>query len=345
MGRVRLLRYDEDLAFTSPRDSLSDLVDQLTFCTSTEFSSDLLTQIHSVGTKDAKKRAKRLAVHVRTALSFVDQALSSRPDVASVAAYYAILNFSKCYLLASPLHTKLDSKLSHGASYHTYSKDSHTLLTESIKLLPKGVIPSLYEVITGEIAPVTMLTMREVYKFILDIGSEWHIATKSHSSVASAHFQCDAAPSGGRIVKATVDTPDACPVSLQSLRAFKSLKGVSGSNNEFVSRPDTHSLSDEAAVAGVLRRHLIYDGNFGHSIMPVCGKKLQMPQELPIILAFYHLSSISRYNPEFMARIQDSRYWPLVVSLQWHALQKYLVLTWSFLQRKNVLVNVDREWF
>lgn len=338
-----MLRYDEDLAFTSPRDSLSDLVDQLTFCTSSEFCSDLLSQVHSVSSKEVRKRGRRLAVHVSTALSFVDQALGSRPDVAAVAAYYAVLNLSKCYLLASAGHTKLDSKLPHGASYHTYSKDSHTLLTEDIKLLPKGVIPSLYEVITGEMSPVVLLKMRDVYSFILDIGSEWQIATNSHSSVATARFSCEAALNGGRVVKATVHPQGSDPVSLQSLRALHSLKRVAGANNEFVSQVDTHSPSDEAAVARVLRRHLIYDGHFGHSIVPICGRKLQMPQEIPIVLAFYHLSSISRYNPEFMARIKDSRYWPLVVSLQWHALQKYLILTWSFLQQKNVLVNVDRS--
>lgn len=341
MGRVRLLRYDDFLSFTSPRDSLSDLVDQLTFCTSTEFSSDLLARIHSVGAADAKKRGKRLAVHVSTALSFVQQALSSGPDVASVAAYYAVLNLSKCYLLATHLHSRLDAKLAHGATYHTYSKDSHSLLTESIKLQPHGVIPSLYEAITGERSPVTALKMRDVYRFIPDIGTEWLIATDTHCSVAGVRFRCEPAPTGGKLVRATVETSDGAQASLQSLRALRSMKRVPAKQNEFVAQVADPTTSDQDAVAQSVRRHLLYDGNLGDAIVPLCNRKLQMPQELPIVLAFYHLSSISRYNPEFMARIKDSRHWPLVVSLQWHALQKYLLLTWSFLQRKNVLVNPD----
>jgi hypothetical protein len=66
-----------------------------------------------------------------------------------------------------------------------------------------------------------------------------------------------------------------------------------------------------------------------------------MFEELPIVLAFFHLSSVVRYKPEFLARLRDSRYWPVLMSMQTHCMNKLLLLFWSYVHRRTILFERD----
>lgn len=345
-NHVRIARYDEDLLFTTPRDSLSDLVDHLRFCTSTAFTSELLQSRHAMAQAHAKPRAKRIGAHMRTALEFIDQALSSRPEVAAVACYYATLNLAKCYLLASPRCSALEGRLLHGLSCPPSAKDSHKLPKEVVQIHPKGVFPTLYEVITGQQLSEQTIRMGDVYPFIADTGVEWRIARRQPLSIAYIGFEVRETRQGGRFAyvsaKARAGTRFTAK-ALQLLRNFK-FRRVRGSASDF--RGPVGSKSDDVTtlLRTQLHRFLLYDSNLTQrdeklAATPLSNGGLLLPQELPLILAFYHLSSVQRYNPEFMAKLKDSVYWPLVLSLQWHGLQKFALLTWSFLQQKNVIVN------
>jgi hypothetical protein len=105
---------------------------------------------HSATAAEASKRARRIALYVRTATDYVDQALSTDRDVAFLPAYYAILNFLKVYILLSREHSRLEANRWHGATYDVYGKDSHGLPTELVTLRSGGAIPLFYEVITGQ---------------------------------------------------------------------------------------------------------------------------------------------------------------------------------------------------
>ena len=59
--------------------------------------------------------------------------------------------------------------------------------------------------------------------------------------------------------------------------------------------------------------------------------RLVIPQELAVLLAFFHLSNVVRYDPERLARLYDSRAVPVLEALRRHGLLTYLTTLWSFL--------------
>lgn len=335
----RIARYDQDLAFSSPRDALSDLVSHLSFCTSAKYSADLIRARHGVAGKDAVARGRRISAHMRTALDFVDQSISSRPEVAAVGCYYAILNLAKCYILASAHWSKLDSRLLHGLAYKTYVKDSHKLPTEELDLHPSGVIPTLYELIVGVSLSKQKVRMGDVYPYILDVGAEWELATGEAGRLASLTFEVRADPQSRRLPWVEVIGPTTHALTARVFPALVGFRKWKGSPNGFAGPPLTHGADEMKVLQSHVRRFLLYDSHTHRSVTPVSGRRLMLPQELPLALAFYHLSSIQRYNPEFMAKLKDSAFWSVVVSLQWHGLQKFALLAWSYLQQRNVLIN------
>jgi YaaC-like Protein len=334
-------RYDEDLAFATPRDSLADLADHLHFCTSLEFARELLIAKHAVAPTEAKSRSQRLTVHVRTALHYLDQALSSRPEVASVACYYAGLNLAKCYILASPLAARMELKMSHGMSYKTYAKDSQKLPTEVIQVQQRGVLPSLYEALTGATMRDQSIKMGDVYPYLLMIGTEWEIATGEKPNLAEIAFDVQVDAMGRQVPVASLRTSDGMGCTLKTIPALAGLgyKKRKGSLSTFYG-PSNHSTVPEVVLLRrSVHRHLLYDYLRPACVTPLSGRALQLPEEVPLLVAFYHLSSIQRYNPEFMTKLKDSKFWPLVLAMQWHGLQRMFLLAWSYLQQKNVTVN------
>jgi hypothetical protein len=111
---------------------------------------------------------------------------------------------------------------------------------------------------------------------------------------------------------------------------------MEGLSNGFAGPPLTHG-ADEMKVHRV--REKVPPVRFAYlSSVTQCPGGVMLPQELPLALAFYHQLNPA-YNPEFMAKLKDSAFWSVVVSLQWHGLQKFALLAWSYLQQRNVLIN------
>ena len=68
----------------------------------------------------------------------------------------------------------------------------------------------------------------------------------------------------------------------------------------------------------------------GYQLVPVAGGKLLLPEELPLICAFYHMSSVVRYDPDTLTKLMGSRCWPMLLALRKHGTYRFLLLFWSF---------------
>ena len=120
-----------------------------------------------------------------------------------------------------------------------------------------------------------------------------------------------------------------------SVRALPVLHGwskVRGDKTGLFRAPDfpvgeTGSLGH---VEDHLRRWLLYHPHWlpydeQHLLQTaVTGGEIRMPEEFPIVLWFFYLSSIVRYRPEFFVGLQDSRFWPVVLAARKHALITFL---------------------
>jgi len=73
-------------------------------------------------------------------------------------------------------------------------------------------------------------------------------------------------------------------------------------------------------------------------LTPVCGR-LEMFEELSLLLAFFHMSNVSRYNPEFLSALRDSRFWPVLLVLKRQGMFDAMQLFWSFMHKKALLLT------
>ena len=139
------------------------------------------------------ERAREVIPYIKVALKYLDQSMCGPKEVGLLPAYYALLNLAKVYVLLGPRRADLPSQQWHGASYKVSSKDSHSLLTEAIELMPKGAIPLFYETITGQKLPfrkkknraTLRLRLGDIYPFVSGITAEYAMMTKSSSRFAS----------------------------------------------------------------------------------------------------------------------------------------------------------------
>ncbi len=67
---------------------------------------------------------------------------------------------------------------------------------------------------------------------------------------------------------------------------------------------------------------------------PLCSKHLLLPEELPIALMFFHMSSVVRYKPEFLERLQQSKHWPVLAVAKRHSLLRVLLLFWAHMHKR-----------
>jgi YaaC-like Protein len=335
LGPVK--RYEADGTFSSALDPLVDLTLHLNFLNARDYVVALLRTAHNVSAKDAAARASSIRSHAQLAAQYAHQIRVSTPDVAFVPCYYAILNLVKVYILFSPQHAQLAANRHHGATYRSGVNRFRNLPTDAIKLEKRGTIPLFYEVITGTPFQAQYIRMAEVYPFIQDVGAEWQLAVRSDRRVFLGHEVAEHS-SGLLAAKFTVVEPTirkAIPVAhLPALRDFSLEKGSKTAYVSTVPLPRSSTVHD-VIVSGLDRRYLYYP-TAGYTVTTRMSTSMRMPEELPLVLAFFHMSSIARYHPERLEKLRASKFWPVVVALQSHGMHKFLMLFWSYLRQANV---------
>lgn len=340
---MELTRYAQQSHLTTSRDPLLDVLVLLEFLTSEEYVSTLLTKKHGIPANSAAQRARRVVAHVRTALEYLEQALDGPAAVAFLPTYYGLLNLIKVYILASAHHSRLNDNRWHGAAYDVYAKQSRSLRTEQVVVHPKGAISLFHEVVTGRpIRRKTVVKLGELYPYILDIGAEWALAGGEPELAIGINFEVATLESGEKSARAFVGEPLNRPMlKLAQLPALTNVVRSPQVDQWWIgNRSYPASTSDDEVLRQHVRSFLLYYPRDGMSIVPVCGSRsVLMFEEFPIVLSFFHLSSVVRYNPELLAKLRDSRYWPVVSSLRYHGLTSFLLLFWSFIQQETIFFH------
>lgn len=330
-------RYKEKYRFLTHLDQIADLMVLVESLTSKAFLIEVLRDRHGLSPASAKDRSKAIAAHIRLALQYVRQCDVRPSGVDFLPLYYAFLNLAKCYILLSPRWNDLRSQRFHGASYDT-TKSSQSLFTEVVKLQPKGAIPLFYEAVTGSPTPgIVPLAMRDVYPYIGDVGTELSVTTGSASGLALLDFETPSEASVKRLVAKVYTERPAIPRG--ALQLFRpGYRRMPSKGKEIFSLRSPDLRDDQTfplAVRSTIRPFLLHHGE-DHYGTPISGGRLLLFEELPILLAFFHMSSVVRYNPEFLERLRDSRHWPMLAAAQRHSLRKFLLLFWSFMVQKSV---------
>ncbi|MDP2951759.1 MAG: hypothetical protein Q8O76_00395, partial [Chloroflexota bacterium] len=130
-------------------------------------------------------------------------------------------------------------------------------------------------------------------------------------------------------------------VDVATLQAFRGLHREAESAARLVS--EWHPKEDTASLQACLRPPMLYEeidqlvGSY--HFVPSSGGKLLLPEELPLLCAFYHMSNVVRYDPDTLIRLMDSKYWPVLLALRRHGTYRFLLLFWSFVNQCSTSIS------
>jgi hypothetical protein len=334
---MRITRYEEIETISTNLDPLTDLVTWLEYYCATDYVVSLLTTRHGVATAAAKTRAQLVRPHARLAMQYIEQALSGPSDVAFLPIYYAILNLLKIYILFGPHYAQLPANRWHGAKYDGYDKASHTLLTEEITVKKGGTLPLFYQTITAQ--PVRRdrsFCLWEIYPCLLDVSAEYQMASGQSAKIVTLVFGKTTVANKERLQVTVVPQPGAAVPKPKELKALVGFQKHTSQPQILFSKP---LVGTPPKIRDHLKPYLLYQHMHGIPACRVSSSHFVFPEEFPIALAFFHLSSVVRYKPEFLARLKDSKFWAVLSTARQHCLLKFLLTFWSFTHKKTLIIT------
>jgi len=344
MQDVKIARYAEDELAISELHQLDDALDIVAFLTAEDFVVAQLLRVHGKTQAQAKALARRISSHAKIADMYARLSLTAPPHISFLPGYYSILNLAKIQSLAGPYSNTFDHHSRwHGATYQTRGRTSRGLFTEEIRIRKGGALALFYRTLMA--SPINsdrVLKLRDIYPLVPGIGSELSIITGSRSPVVEIGFRAEI--NAGRIsaeaIVSTITKDGRRRPYKGTVRQIPCLKGFRkkpGSSNIF-SRVQTVTAGAtiQNALRQIVQTPLIASGPLSH--LSKChrqGSALPFPDEFATALAFFHLASICRYNPEFLDKLSQSKFWPMLLQLRRHGMYYFLISTWSYLIQKN----------
>jgi len=344
MEPIFLSRYPEDKIAVSGLDHLEDSLDVAAFLCATDFIVQNLIDHHGKTEAQAKKLAPRIAAHAKMAGQYSELAIVSRPEVSFLPAYYAVLNIAKVYCLAGSFSNEFSAHTRwHGATYDAHGKASQSILTEKVRVRGGGALALFYKTLTGSaIAGDHLFSMRDIYPVVHGIASELDVVTGKSSPRWGIQFSGERA--GTKIkLEAEVFTVDnnnkrqhyrGAARRIPAIQAFQKKPNANGFFRASVT--DTGARSIDAVARDIVRTEFLGfrpEGCYDYCIEQ--SSALPLTEEFAAALAFFHLSSVCRYNPELMLKFSSSRAWPMLLSLRRHTLSDCLQKCWSFIVKRN----------
>lgn len=351
--KPQMSRYSQTYTVGTNLNPISDLLVFLEYMVCEEYLINTVTPRHNITKSTAKKRVKSIVSHIKVGMQYIKESIALDSELSFLPAYYGILNFMKVYVLLGPYHANLSTQRWHGAIYPVNAKDSQSLLTEQIILKKGGALPLFYKTVTGNSwqAPMT-LKMSDIYPYITGIGAEYRLATQSPNNIKVFIHDTKNHNNKNKVIHTLRFMRNPGSTKRYSKKDFKLMVRHKRDQKDqkdqdlFVCPgiPKNTKTSDNV-FRNQFRPYLIYNtkrhNNKDILYTPLSSKRLLLPEELPIALMFFHMSSIVRYKPEFLYKIKDSRYWPMITAARQHSIYRMLNLFWSYYHQQNLILKLD----
>jgi len=344
MYKNEVHRYEAVNLVTSPLDPIKDVVCWVKGLTSTKYVEELLESKHNLlGPPSVRDRSKIITSFVHLGCEYLEQAEKGPPEISFLPLYYALLNFSKAYIAAGPYCTEISKNRKHGALYPPWT-NARNLDNDTIKILPQGTIPLLYRTLVGEdmfknTSSTLTLKMKDIYPYIFDISAEYKMATGNEPKLIPFRILI---AEGEKTERITAQVSQGYEERLEKINV-KHLQGFDGlhleNENKGILVSDWYEAGNRDSLMSCLRPAMFY----GYLLpaqtvirtviqfVPFCSKRRPLiPEELPLLCAFFHMSNVVRYKPEMLAKLMDSKYLPVLLALRRHGIYRFLLLFWSF---------------
>ena len=334
-------RYSDSDFASSPFDPIVDLLNLFDYVSSTEYLRDTVFPQFSIANSDFKSRSKEVVAHARLGRAYLNQSLESDSDISFLLSYYGILQFVKVCCLLGSYHARVAVERWHGVSYLGNEKVSQSVLSEFIYLKGGGAIPLLYRTLTGVKMPVSKLKIGDLFSYISSVSVEYKLATGRYPRLAILKHEWEPTNRRDRsrsVLRLQRRPGDTSKYNVKNLKVLAGFKQDKQRKDIFLGKVFPKGIQpSEPTFRKQFRTYLIYklqeDGSFRS---PISSARFLLPEEIPLILIFFYMSSVVRYNPRFLSHLKDSKYWPLVCASRQHGLLRVLVLLWSFIHQHNL---------
>jgi len=285
-------------------------------------------------------------------MGFLEQAFSGPAEVSFLPIYYSLQSLAKIVIVLNGKGADIEMKKNrfHGATY--VRKTSYDLLTEEITLKSNGIIALFYLSLVGENWGTSdhKIKMKDIYPFISGISHEYSSIYNKPFSTQPVELKTSGNEVDGFFLELNVAgnlVPNGS--NLRYLKIVKGFRRKSKDNDRaFIGGRKIKAKKGVAkkSLESDIRRILLSTsgetfGNPRAPSTPVSNKRLLLPEEFPILLAFFHLSNVVRYNPEFLVKIKDSKAWSMLLNMRQDSVYRYLVLFWSYLQQEVFIITSD----
>lgn len=337
-----ILRYDKSAFVHTNLNPLEDLSFWIKGLGSIGYVSDILKIAHNIKNRnDIKCRAKTISRHADLAVQFISQGFNGPIETSFLPLYYCLLNLSKIYILCSSKNIELEKNRWHGAICK-FDKNNK-FLKDKIIITKRGTIPLFYEVLTHEkLINKSIIEIKDIYPYIHNISHEYKFIYKKTSKLQSCKFSIIGNQQSNYKINCNL-LGDIIPGALNKIynQILKDFKKI---NDTKYQSKFTFSNKKEAEkqLNNSLKRFLLYTEKSQHDTstkVPISSKSILLPEELPILLAFFHLSNIVRYNPDYLYQIKDSKDWSMIQPLSRHGVCRFMILFWSYFHQKTFYIN------
>ena len=344
---MEIYKYDNSNCVSTHDNPMEDLLILWESFKNIEYVEEILQSKYGV---TRKRRRQELSSKIKTytshGLELSRQAINSNVDSSFINLYYACLNLSKVLILFKGLDSQLSRNRWHGASYPNNMIRIQSPLNEYIEIKRNGSISLLYNCLTSQsISRNHRLHMRDIYPYIDDISAEYkqlyglenknifgQITIQSESP--TIHFL--------RIQDFHRET------NLISSRRIKAINGMtisSISGKDYYVSPKVTGTIEYARLTLLnhLDRTIISDHDFSGRIfssIPISAKQILFPQEMLIMLTFFYLSNVARYNPEHLNNLKNNKIWVVMYALKKHGFFKFLKSMYAHIMKESFCIYI-----
>jgi YaaC-like Protein len=339
------------------------------------YVEDLLRTTHRLPGQMAHEAARSIAAHSRMSVNLFEEGLQSRVDTGYLPLYYGMLDLAKVVVIAGGRLEQLRNQRQHGISWSGIDTRCHDLATDHVTVMGEGAFPLFYQTLVGSMWPNTrqrarnntwistpkrQLLLRNIYPYVAVVAYEYgqiYQVTKKLAPVITRVVKTSATQ--GHVQLSFIGRPNP---GTTNPRHFKALRNLRPDGDHYVGPTVTGQTDAEivTAATGDFRRFLLYDGvqrgpfplgiqagpvqvapiaTIMASMTPVSNAGFLLPEEIPILLAFFHLGSVTRYDPERLERLLDSPSCSLISAMLREACFRYILRCWSFIQQTEYIFN------
>lgn len=339
-------KHDNANCITTHLDPFEDLMILWESFKSLDYINEVLQLHHGINnTRRRKKLAEQIKIHTSHGLELTKQAIETSNDTSFILLYYACLNLSKTVILFKGNEAQLARNRWHGASY----KDSMILkknpLNEFIEVKKRGTIALLYNTLTNKsINQDHKVYLKDIYPFIDDISAEYSRLFNKECQTVATSINIISSNDNEHYLRIEDINRSENLISSRKIGAIKRMRIKKIHNQEYYVSPSQFLPFNDAKVELLkhIDRTIISDIDWSgdlYTSIPISAKSIVYPQEILITLAFFYLSNVSRYNPEHLNKLKDSKVWVLMFALKKQGFFKFLKTMYSHIMKESFCIT------